>query len=574
MYQGKFSQKNKQDTQNVQQLLEQRSRGVQEDASAQRRRPAPQSPARPETAAAPRPAAKPAPQTTPAPGKRPAPSAQQAKTHQVKAKAKGHRLGGVIFYTLYFLFILLFALGTLAGLIWLNNWLIDYEAAQPTLKAEEIFEQLFADPDWDELYDLSGVEDTPYEGKTQFVAYMDSHVDAASLTYLETSAGLSGDKKYEVRMGSETVATFTLVDQNKVSTDSLEDLGEIPNWQLGSVEVFFDRENSYRIVKTNGHTAMVNGVALDDSHTIQIATTKAEEYLPEGTVGISLCTQEITDLFTKPEVTIFDPEGNPMDVTYDEATRTFTEASSTFSPITAEEEAAVKGASEGFCLWMIAEINYSSRQRLHEYYDTEGEAYSNILNTKEVLMQNNNGYEFIDMQITDFTRYSDDLFSVRSSLTVRVTRINDSIKDYSFTQSMFFRKNDSGKWLCFNATNTDITQPVGKVRLTFMQGQTQLLSEFFYTDAEEIITPVTSSVEEGKVFSGWVRRAEDENGNPILELVFQPDENGKVTIPEGTTLEPMTLYALFEDADTISDVIAETDPSATGDTTSATEGGA
>ena len=29
-------------------------------------------------------------------------------------------------------------------------------------------------------------------------------------------------------------------------------------------------------------------------------------------------------------------------------------------------------------------------------------------------------------------------------------------------------------------------------------------------------------------------------------MVFDPDENGHVTIPNGTTLEPMTLYALFE----------------------------
>ena len=29
-------------------------------------------------------------------------------------------------------------------------------------------------------------------------------------------------------------------------------------------------------------------------------------------------------------------------------------------------------------------------------------------------------------------------------------------------------------------------------------------------------------------------------------MVFDPDENGHVNIPNGTTLEPMTLYALFE----------------------------
>ena len=32
----------------------------------------------------------------------------------------------------------------------------------------------------------------------------------------------------------------------------------------------------------------------------------------------------------------------------------------------------------------------------------------------------------------------------------------------------------------------------------------------------------------------------------VYNLQFQPDEEGKVAIPEGTILKPMTLYALFQ----------------------------
>ena len=60
-------------------------------------------------------------------------------------------------------------------------------------------------------------------------------------------------------------------------------------------------------------------------------------------------------------------------------------------------------------------------------------------------------------------------------------------------------------------------------------------------------TPLLS-VPAGKVFSGWMKETVSANGSKTMSLVFVPDENGVVTIPSGTTLEPMVLYPLFENA--------------------------
>ena len=128
-----------------------------------------------------------------------------------------------------------------------------------------------------------------------------------------------------------------------------------------------------------------------------------------------------------------------------------------------------------------------------------------------------------------------------------VTRIDGSEKVYAFNQSMFFRKNDAGKWLCFESTNVDVSEPVGKVRLTFMQGDVQLTTDFYETDAKEVITPKLP-VPEGQVFSGWVTVSRNENGETVYNVEFQPGEDGTVKLPEGNTLKPMTLYALFQDA--------------------------
>ena len=528
-------------------------------ASAQRpangQRP-PQRPANAQQGATPqRPAQRPASGQRPAnaqpnasakaPAKRPTPPPQQPET---KKKKSGPRLGGVIFYTLYFMFILIFFLGTFLGLTWLHGWLTDYEMAQPDGKAEQVFTQLFTDPDWGALYDAAGAKDSAYEGRDAYVSYMEDKVGDSQLNYLETSAGLSGNKKYLVRLEKEKVASFSLVDkaknENEDMTNKFKNMSRIPDWQLGAVEVFFNREGTYYIEKLDGHTAFVNDVPLTDELTIQVATTLAEKYLPEGTTGVSMCTQQIDGLMAQPTVTIFDKSGKQMEVTYDEATRTFTERLESNTMSDDQRDAAIK-AAETYCNWMLAVDN--DRGHAAQILDPTGTAYKDLTSIPrdQLWVQSNNGFTYDNINVSDFALYAGDIFSVRVTLDVNVTRTDGSIKNYPFNSSMFFRKNDSGKWLCFNTTNVDVSQPVGRVRLTFMNGENEVHSQFYGTDSKEIVTPVVPTPE-GKVFTGWVTIEKDDSGAMVYNLQFQPDEEGKVAIPEGTILKPMTLYALFQ----------------------------
>lgn len=531
MYQGKFDSKNKRTTVDVSQLVAQRnSAPSQEQPPRQpvRENPPKTNPARAQQPPRQQNVRQSQPTRQPS-GKRP-----PATQTMPEKRRKGPRLGGVIFYTLYFMFILVFFVATFFGLQWLQGWLTDYQAAQPTTKSQEVFEQLFSRPDWSALYDAAGIEDTPYEGKDQFVAYMENKVGDSQLTFKETSAGLSGDKKYLVFLGDEKIASFTLSGQTAAITD-------IPDWELSGVELFFDRSETFYIKNTDGHTVEVNGVPLDDSHVIQIATTAAAERLPIGITGVSICTQEISDLMATPTVTIFDESGKAMEVSYDAETHTFTEQTQA-NTISDDEKEAALNAAKTYCLFMIEK---ASRADIAKYFDTSSEAYSVITNLSGNLwMQGNNGYRFTKEEVSDYARYSDDLFSARVALTLNVTRTDGTTKDYDYDQTLFFRKQDTGKWLAYEATNADVNAPVGKVRLTFMNGDTVLSSDFVKTDATELDTPLVSAPE-GKVFIGWYRIDKYDNGTTYT-MVFDPDENGHVTIPNGTTLEPMTLYALFE----------------------------
>lgn len=530
MYQGKFDSKNKKTAVDVSELVAQRNSAPSQEQPQRQpvRENLPRTnPARTQQSTRQQNVRQSQPTRQPS-GKRPPVTQTVPEKHR-----KGPRLGGVIFYTLYFMCILVFFVATFFGLQWLQGWLADYQAAQPTTKSQEVFDQLFSHPDWGALYDAAGIEDTPYEGKEQFVSYMENKVGDATLTFKETSAGLSGDKKYFVLLGDEKIASFTLSGQTAAITD-------IPDWELGGVELFFDRSETFYIQNVDGHTVEVNGVPLDDSHVIQIATTAAAERLPIGVTGTSTCTQEISDLMAVPTVTIFDKSGKSMEVSYDAETHTFTEQTEANTISDSEREAALNAAKTN-CLFMIEK---ASKADIAKYFDTSSDVYSVIVNLGNLWVQDNNGYRFTKEEVSDYARYSDDLFSAHVVLNLNVTRKDGTTKDFGYDQTLFFRKQDTGKWLVYDATNADVNAPVGKVRLTFMNGDTVLSSEFVKTDATELDTPLVSAPE-GKVFIGWYRIDKYDNGTTYT-MAFDPDENGHVTIPNGTTLEPMTLYALFE----------------------------
>lgn len=530
MYQGKFDSKNKKTAVDVSELVAQRNSAPSQEQPQRQpvRENLPRTnPARTQQSTRQQNVRQSQPTRQPS-GKRPPVTQTVPEKHR-----KGPRLGGVIFYTLYFMCILVFFVATFFGLQWLQGWLADYQAAQPTTKSQEVFDQLFSHPDWGALYDAAGIENTPYEGKDQFVAYMENKVGDSQLTFKETSAGLSGDKKYFVLLGDEKIASFTLSGQTAAITD-------IPDWELGGVELFFDRSETFYIQNVDGHTVEVNGVPLDDSHVIQIATTAAAERLPIGVTGTSTCTQEISDLMAVPTVTIFDKSGKSMEVSYDAETHTFTEQTEANTISDSEREAALNAAKTN-CLFMIEK---ASKADIAKYFDTSSDVYSVIVNLGNLWVQDNNGYRFTKEEVSDYARYSDDLFSAHVVLNLNVTRKDGTTKDFGYDQTLFFRKQDTGKWLVYDATNADVNAPVGKVRLTFMNGDTVLSSEFVKTDATELDTPLVSAPE-GKVFIGWYRIDKYDNGTTYT-MAFDPDENGHVTIPNGTTLEPMTLYALFE----------------------------
>ena len=544
MYQGKFDKKRKSTTVSTSDIVAQRN------SNTPARQPAPQE--------APVKRSAPAPVET---ASRKQPAAKQVKKQPVHQEApqevserRGPRLGGVIFYTLYFLFIFLFFVSVFFGLQRLQDFLVEYEGAQPTTKSAEVFHQLFDDPDWGALYDAAGIADTQYEGKEAFVAYMENLVGDQELTYQLTSTGMSEDVKYFVTLGDKRLAYFTLTGGEKNTSFNFYKLFEylatsgssadIAEWQLGEVSLFYERAKGYRVQTVDGHVPQVNGVALTDDHVIQMSSMKDDEtgFLPTGYSSSKTSIYEISDLIAEPAITVVDSKGNQMEVVYDEASGMYVEQFKAISISDEEKEMAL----EALKVYAKYGVKAASNADLNKYYDTTGSAYKGIIQTVLTWTKGNNGISFDKDTVSNYCRFGDNMFSAYATteMTIKLTDGGTQVKNINST--LLF-ENKGGSWKVTKMTNADVADTIGKVRLTFMNGDTVLSKDFYDMESTKLSTPMLS-VPAGKVFSGWYRETVQSNGSIVQSLVFVPDENGDVSIPSGTTLEPMTLYPLFEDA--------------------------
>lgn len=462
-----------------------------------------------------------------------APSQAYTPAHR-QAKAKGRKIGpgGIIFYVLYFLLLAAMAAGTWWVLNFLGGWLQDFEASQPDTKSQQIFDQLFADPDWAAIYDLMDEETLGVTSKEDFCAYMTQKVGGQELTYSKTSAGLTGGSKYVLRLGNENLGTFSMM--NTVTGDL-----EIPDWQLSRVEIFTSTDEYVTIHTQHGYTVKVGDAVLDDSYLIRTTSTAAEKYLPDGIHGPRTATYYVDNLMVAPVVTVTDATGATVAMEYDATTKTYTQPASAPATITQAEQEFVIEATKTYFRYMM---NVSGDGQLRKYFTGNSDSIKSI--HKDEWLQNYNTYKFGTPTIQNYYRYNENLYSVRMIMDLNVIRTNGTTKTFSL-DTTYFVETVGTKQGIIDMTNVDVGEVFTQVRLTCTVDGQVVSNQMLATDTAILKLPSVEAPE-GKVFAGWFKESVDANGDTTLTLVFQPDENGTVALPSGYVLEPMELQALFE----------------------------
>jgi hypothetical protein len=385
--------------------------------------------------------------------------------------------------------------------------------AKPDCQGE--FDRLFTRPDWAALYELAGESGSQFEGAAAYGAYMQTKVGQQPLTYQEVQTDLADTHRYLVYLGEEKIAAFTMTGG--------------PDWALNSLELYYEPTVSVTVEALPEYTVYVNGVALDDGYTIRTVQTLAEDYLPEGVHGYRRKWQAVNGLLVEPEIVVVDEDGTPVPVEKDSETGIYRLMENGAAEITEAEATLVRKAAMADAQFAIGAISYA---QLKECFDANSAVYKMLVtNPRNLQKYTSASIDEKTIEVSEFCRYSDTLFSVNVKLTQKIIRTTGTLKVYQLDKTYFFTL-IGGKYLVTAYTNQHMTEQVEQVCLTFEGGVSIMVD----VDASAVSVP---PVEDGE-FLGWATRTTADDGSIIMQVRILPD---------GTVLgdlEPMTLYPVFQ----------------------------
>ena len=394
-------------------------------------------------------------------------------------------------------------------------------STQPTVPApaepdpQGVFDRLFAQPDWPMLYELAGENGNQFEGATTYGIYMQAKVGSQHLTYQEVHTDLPDTHRYLVYLGDEKIAVFTM--------------GGSSDWKLNSLELFYEPTVSVTVEALPEHTVYVNGIALDDSYTIRTLQTIAEEYLTEGVHGYRRKWQAVSGLLVEPQIRVVDVDGMEVALERDSETGVYRPVADALAGMTEAEAVLARNAAIADARYAIGAI---SNVQLKESFDANSAVYKMLItNPRNLQKYTSASIDEKTIEVSEFCRYSDTLFSVNVKLTQQIIRTTGTLKIYQLDKTYFFTLID-GNYLVTDYTNQHVTDRVEQVRLAFEGGSSMMAD---VSAAAVAVPPV-----ENEDFLGWASRTVAEDGTVCMQVRI---------LPYGTVLghlEPMVLYPVFQ----------------------------
>ena len=353
-----------------------------------------------------------------------------------KAKKKNGKRTIPIFYIVYFTLIIVFLIALFFALKAIKIKLAEYEASRPYHVADAVMEEYFKPGDAEKLMEASGYVANEYEDASVPVGVVEGFLAGDPQYYAVASS--SDEQKYAVSSGELKFATFTIAPSGE------RDAADYDIWKLRSVELLIAGGESVRITAPGDAVVYLNGRQMTDAEKVETVTHERDGHLPEEIPPETSVVYEVKGLIEKPKITAQDRYG--ADITeITEKDNSYT-VPKTYAEMTDEVRDLALAAGEQFAAYTQLDAAFWA---IGQYVDPSSDLYSNLLHTDVIWADPHNGYSIENPSVTEYTVYSDSLYSVRVKFLHVLYNWGGNFEN-EFDTTFYYRWNGE-KWLIYDS---------------------------------------------------------------------------------------------------------------------------
>ena len=341
--------------------------------------------------------------------------------------------GAVVFNTLYISFTLLAVAAVVVGLCVLWGFLAEYESCLPEKVVERAIKPL-EQGDYTAVYDSAGFAPNRFEDDSAAREYV-SGLFSGEISYSK-DVRLSTEETpiYAVKSGGRRVCTLTLKDTGKRS-----DRG-FPLYQAAEFSGVEIPTSGISVTAPDNAELRINGVPMRE---MPLKSEQIKEcahfygYIDE----IPAMAEYRAEGFTRePEVTALRNDGTALSQEKSGAEYRF---SLDGGEIPSELSEYAADASMTYSKYISADAPLSA---LAQYIPQDVPLYDNISTYEAKFYTPHSGYDFLDVSVGDFRRYTEDCVSLRVTYTQRIYA--GYLGDYDFpTDNTLYLAKSGGEWI-------------------------------------------------------------------------------------------------------------------------------
>ena len=316
-----------------------------------------------------------------------------------------------------------------------------YEATRPKNTAAQIFNRYFATYDFAGFLKAVEPNFASPESDDGINSAVKSHYNGMSLELLKLDSKTLGEEIYAVAADNKKIASFTLKKGAKSAKYGFK------YYELSGGEVFFPERQNITVTVPAGYVLKFDSITVDSKYIVEKGIKdRSCDHVLAPAVGIYYEKYTVENLFSKPAVSVYSPDGTEVTTEYDISSGAF-KASVKYDDILASEHRTYcLEAARAYAKYMT---NDCTMQELSVYIDKSQPIYKKIAGVDLNWVPAHTGHSISGESASEFYRYSEDVFSCRVTLTATLSRPDYGDHNENIDVTFYFRKLN-GRFLIYD----------------------------------------------------------------------------------------------------------------------------